>query len=719
MVAVQQVHAAVQARLEEERKRLLEKEGATRPVWQVTGTDGSSLLKSATSARSKLGREISTLETAGKLPRGSLSLDQVEHLMLSFPDLGRFRIVCDFTCDVDCARKTLLTGKPPSLLGKYRLGGAIKDYVYDLDLRRPARGHRAFQFAAEVPSDGGHLLVEVQLMTLLQAAWDRRNHPLYEWSREGGCHTGASRGQRRRPRRDPPSGRCAGHPELAGVPPAQEAEEGQMSQPLFLTYLFEKDGERRGLSIHLTRAPGEKDLHELLPDLHAAAQTWASEHPDIFLRSDLGVQPQPGSLRRELASYLYASGEVNGPRLARHLTMLRDHGQIHRFTLRPGAAVEGDDLVGRERQISDLLAILKKSSCQVRAARRYGKTSLLRHVAKTLSDQGEPCVFVDVSAGQTAAWFLVTLARAAMEAPHCRAAIDSLPELDRWPDRDANAIEKSGAGRQLKDRISDNPWSFGRRLLDALGRVQAVLLIDEFSLFLRDAHRRNPDEARQLADLLALSRRSAAPTRQVLAGSAGLTSYLIFFGLQESFQDLSTLDLPPLSPDEAVVLVEELLYGESHIPSREVVARILDVVGEPIPYFLHAVVNAVVQEVASDPPLTPESVDRAYRERILDEPASELFRVYSLRDRPYPRALVQAASRLLRELAARPDGMETEGLRQVYEKSVPPEEAEKFVPLLSCLQEDFDLVQRGDRWTMRSKVLRDRWLLRDPWAEGE
>lgn len=493
-----------------------------------------------------------------------------------------------------------------------------------------------------------------------------------------------------------------------------------MSQPLFLTYLFEKDGDRRGLSIHLTRAPGEKDLHELLPDLHAAAHGWAQKHPDIFLRSDLGVQPQREASRRDLDSYLYASGEVNGPRLSRHLTMLWDNGKkIHRFTLRPGAAVEGDDLVGRERQISALLTILKKGSCQVRAARRYGKTSLLRHVAKTLSDQGEPCVFVDVSAGQTAAWFLVTLARAAMEAPRCRAAIDSLPELSRWPDRDASAIEKSGAGRQLKDRISDNPWSFGRRLLEALGRVQSVLLIDEFSLFLRDAHRRNPDEARQLADLLAVSRRNAQPTRQVLAGSAGLTSYLTFYGLEESFRDLSTLDLPPLSTDEAAVLAEELLYGESHIPSREVVARILEVVGEPIPYFLHAVVNAVVQEAASDPQLTPESVDRAYRERILDEPASELFRVYSLRDRPYPKALVQAASRLLRELAARPDGIEAKELRQVYEKSVSPEEAERFVPLLSCLQEDFDLVQHEGRWTMRSKVLRDRWLLRDPWSEGE
>jgi ppGpp synthetase/RelA/SpoT-type nucleotidyltranferase len=183
-VAVTEVHGAVDARLDEERQRVYGQEGVLRPVWQVTGTDGASLLKSAASVRSKLGREIRSREKRRELPDGRLSLEQVEKLLLGFPDLGRFRVLCDYTSDVERARKVLMTRKPPTLLGRYPIPDRIKDYAGDLSLRHPARGHRAVQFAVRVPPQ--NLLVEIQLMTLLQAAWDCRNHPFYEWSRDGG-----------------------------------------------------------------------------------------------------------------------------------------------------------------------------------------------------------------------------------------------------------------------------------------------------------------------------------------------------------------------------------------------------------------------------------------------------------------------------------------------------------------------------------------------------
>lgn len=186
MVAVTEVHGAVSARLDEDRRRVYQEEGFFRSVWEVTGTDGRSLLKSAASVRSKLGREIRSRLEKKALPDGRMSVDQVERVLLGFPDLGRFRIVCDYTSDVERARKALLTRKPPALLGRYPIADRIKDYVRDLSLRHPARGHRAVQFAVRVPVADRGFLIEVQLMTLLQTAWDCRNHPIYEWSREGG-----------------------------------------------------------------------------------------------------------------------------------------------------------------------------------------------------------------------------------------------------------------------------------------------------------------------------------------------------------------------------------------------------------------------------------------------------------------------------------------------------------------------------------------------------
>lgn len=185
MVAVKEIHEAVGRRLDEERRRILATEGFSRRVWEVTGTDGRSLLKSPESARSKLGRELQNQQRNGRLLDGRLSLDQVERLLLRFPDLGRFRVVCDFSCDVRAARRALLTRKPPILLGRYPLTAPPKDYVHDAGLRRPTRGHRAFQFAVRVPAER-NIQVEIQLMTVLQAAWDLRNHPVYEWSRDGG-----------------------------------------------------------------------------------------------------------------------------------------------------------------------------------------------------------------------------------------------------------------------------------------------------------------------------------------------------------------------------------------------------------------------------------------------------------------------------------------------------------------------------------------------------
>ncbi len=182
-VAAAMVNHDVRAALESAKERVFEREAVEREVWFVTGTEES--LKSVASIRSKLGRELCEREDDGRLPEGRMSLDQIEKLLLTFGDLGRFRIVCDLSLDVEEALRVLLP-QPQMLLGRYPLCGEIKDFIYDLDLRRPARGHRARQFTVEVQEADGSLRVEIQLMTLLQNAWDQRNHPLYEWQREGG-----------------------------------------------------------------------------------------------------------------------------------------------------------------------------------------------------------------------------------------------------------------------------------------------------------------------------------------------------------------------------------------------------------------------------------------------------------------------------------------------------------------------------------------------------
>lgn len=206
-IAVQRVFDDTARALSRERKRVIADEGTARRVWRILGHETSSLLKTPRSIRSKLARELAEREDAGKLPDGRLSIEQVQRLLARFPDLGRFRVVGDFAGDVQRALDTLLPRPRRRMLCRYRCPGPFKDYVYDLGLRKPTQGHRARQFTVEVVENGTSYLVEIQLMTRLQHAWDRRNHPVYEWVREGEHASSAAPGQRHRTRRDAPPGR--------------------------------------------------------------------------------------------------------------------------------------------------------------------------------------------------------------------------------------------------------------------------------------------------------------------------------------------------------------------------------------------------------------------------------------------------------------------------------------------------------------------------------
>lgn len=199
VLAVHRVREEVERALKDEAERIAGEEGLPREIWVVTAQDAASLVKHAVSARSKVGRWLRKQVEDEAFPlRDRRSLAEIEACIREFPDLGRFRVTCTLFVDLERAWRLLLgldAGASPrvvgaaTLLGRYRVE-EVKDYVTDLALRHPARGHRARQFKVQVHPDhsGGAsaVWVEIQLMTRLQEAWDRRNHPIYEYDRDGG-----------------------------------------------------------------------------------------------------------------------------------------------------------------------------------------------------------------------------------------------------------------------------------------------------------------------------------------------------------------------------------------------------------------------------------------------------------------------------------------------------------------------------------------------------
>jgi ppGpp synthetase/RelA/SpoT-type nucleotidyltranferase len=159
---------AVSERLVGLRARAEDEEGVHRDRWDVFAPFP---IKSAERVRTKL------------VADGGCDDAQLLDRVLELGDLARFRIVATLKRDVAFCRREIVSSDRGTFLGRYTIR-TLKDFVRDETLRKPLVGHRALQLVVEVPSEGRVVLVEVQIMTQLQHAWDRRNHAMYEWLRE-------------------------------------------------------------------------------------------------------------------------------------------------------------------------------------------------------------------------------------------------------------------------------------------------------------------------------------------------------------------------------------------------------------------------------------------------------------------------------------------------------------------------------------------------------
>ncbi len=106
----------------------------------------------------------------------------LDNFLEAMEDIIRFRILCNYLCDVD-----RITGILPGQMTRlnYEIIGEPKDFINKAPEERK-KGHRAVHFIFKATFNMQVYLFEVQIMTLLQNAWDRKDHSIvYEHKRIG------------------------------------------------------------------------------------------------------------------------------------------------------------------------------------------------------------------------------------------------------------------------------------------------------------------------------------------------------------------------------------------------------------------------------------------------------------------------------------------------------------------------------------------------------
>ena len=486
-----------------------------------------------------------------------------------------------------------------------------------------------------------------------------------------------------------------------------------MNRDIFFTIIIkDPPGNLRGMTVRISpeqdHLPGDriKDLTEAARALPLAAHE--------RLRTEMLIAPPSGIAIRDLNGYLWADGSLNANRLVRHLENFRQGCVPHLFQPRVGMTiVMEEEFIGREKPLADLETNIKgKRSCHLRAPRRYGKSSLLERMTALLPQ----AVMLELSDIGTPTGFLKVLVSRCMRNEAARACLHEIPVYRSWPEV-ANVADVS---QVFNKAFADIMTSWNRELfsllrdtMTALADGEIVLLVDEFSLFLREMWDKNkPDLNTYLEIFHRLRTRSEKPLVSVFAGSAGLSTYIELLGMHRLFDDLIPVDIPPVKKDEAKLLAEELFYGMEKAPSPDAIKRLTELTGgdETVPYFVHALAHYSTEQAGRRREIIVSDVEQAYYDRLLGAPGNVCFRDFILRERSYPNEYRAPASRILKELSRQAPALIAEaGLRELCG------DACDFDKLMICLEEDYDLVRQGDEWRMRSRVIADRWRLGEPW----
>lgn len=132
--------------------------------------DDSHCLKSPESIIEKIRR--SQNEYREKIEKGEISDPpyDVDNFDKKMTDLARFRIVCNFLSDVRKVSDRIK--KNEKIKGFFKV-----EEKETIDLHRRKSGERSFKLILEYKSRPG-LFIEIQIMTQLQEAWDKKDHYL-------------------------------------------------------------------------------------------------------------------------------------------------------------------------------------------------------------------------------------------------------------------------------------------------------------------------------------------------------------------------------------------------------------------------------------------------------------------------------------------------------------------------------------------------------------
>jgi AAA+ ATPase superfamily predicted ATPase len=387
-----------------------------------------------------------------------------------------------------------------------------------------------------------------------------------------------------------------------------------------------------------------------------------------------------------------------------------------------GAPAIGNAFFDRKELIENIRDRLKCGSILLVAPRRFGKTSIMLKVKENLASDDVLPLYLDVEWVSQPSDFVTEVLYKLKETNDSGFAelVKNLPKgLFSSLKKNIDNLEIAGFRLKLRDELREAWIEKGREIFKTFKTISpnVVLFVDEFPLMLYNMSSRAKIDSAEIHSFLYWLRsiRMETNVRMVFGGSIGIDQILKTINAGASINDMERIFVGPFEKNDAKKFIALLFESENVKIDEESIEKILDVLEEPIPYFIQIMVSTLLNEAkTSKLKVTPTMVETAYQTRVLGIECRSYFEHYFQRlPIYYSPQEAEVAKKLLKEIALK-ERMSQKELFKSYCVCAKNDDVEKFNYIISELENDFYLKfdPKTSEYRFATNVLRDLWLRR-------
>jgi len=392
-----------------------------------------------------------------------------------------------------------------------------------------------------------------------------------------------------------------------------------------------------------------------------------------------------------------------------------------------GSVVRDDDFWFRDDFVATLWASLNKHNVLLVAPRRIGKTSVMYRLLDNPVNEWL-VIHLNVEECKTPEEFFIDLVDAVNE--H-QPDYFSHFLLSGWGYLKGlfNRVESVEA-YELKVRIrksEDLNISWKSRLDELMDRVykskqRMLFIVDELPDMLSAMRSHSLEDQTSFLHWFRKTREQSLKesVRWLVGGSVNLIAALDRHKIVNLVNDLKVEVLHPFDEAEVRAFIQGMFKRYSVIYDEEVIPRILDLLGSPIPFFLQMLTEELYRHwKKKKATLSVDDVNTVFNKTLLGETARDKLQHYRSRlDIHYPEEDREAARRILNHLSLTENGATRDVLLHIFKQAEEQRTGARlggalddaFQRLMLYLQSDFYVNDSGNgRYDFSSRLLKTWW----------